>query len=462
MHRMIRGLCALTVAFPVLASATVSPEGAQKLYERISPSLVAVQYVFQDELQRHELTGAGIIVSEDGLVIAPMTIFPMQFPDSQMKEFKILVPREDSEPQEIDAVLQGRDERTNMAFLKARETQHWKPLKFEDVPVNVGDTVFSIGMLPKGANYKTYFTEAAVSATLRGETPQVLVTGGGLAALGSPVFSADGKAIGMVSSMGQNPLLNDPRGEQLAMVTNPPRLYIPARDFLAGIEDPPTPGHPIKLPWIGVAAMSGVTKDLGDVLGLGNQPAIQIGDIVPNAPAEKAGLKAGDIIVKVNGKPLERGDEPSELPPILTRRLMQHKPGETITISVMREKDQPLKDIEITLGEQPKRMNLAKRFFAEDLGFVVRELVFQDIYTMKMPADQKGVIVALLRRQAAAQSGGLRMGDVITKLDNEPVTDIDQFQKSYKALRKDKPKDAIVLEVHRGDREDTVRIEPPQ
>ena len=54
------------------------------------------------------------------------------------------------------------------------------------------------------------------------------------------------------------------------------------------------------------------------------------------------------------------------------------------------------------------------------------------------------------------------MNDVITKLDNEPVTDSDQFKKSYEQLRKDKPKEAIVLEVRRGDRENTVRIEPPQ
>ena len=54
------------------------------------------------------------------------------------------------------------------------------------------------------------------------------------------------------------------------------------------------------------------------------------------------------------------------------------------------------------------------------------------------------------------------MGDVITKLNNESATDVGQFEKTFKQLRKDKPREAIVLEVHRGDREDTVRIEPPQ
>jgi serine protease Do len=445
------------------ASATVAPEVAQELYGRVSPSLVAVQYVFQNPLGRMELTGAGVIVSDDGLVMASITLFPPQFPDDEMKDFKILVPREDGEPTEYEAVFQGRDERTNLAFLKTKETQHWKPIQFEEQKVKIGEPILSIGMLPKGANYKTYFVEGAVSALLRGEIPQVLVTGGGLASMGSPAFTADGKAVGMVGPNGTSPLLNDTRGNtELQMVMNPPRYYIPARDFIIGIQDPPTPDKPMKLPWIGVSEMNGVTKDLADVLGLGNQPAIQIGDVIPDAPAEKAGIKPGDIIVKLDGKPLERGDQPVELPLIMAHTLRRMKPGEKVTLSIMREKDQPLKDVELTLGEQPPGANLAKRFFADDLGFESRALVFNDIYGLKLPPEQKGVIVSLLRPQGAAQTGGLHMQDVITKLDSEPVTDIDQFKKAYESIRKDKPKEAIVMEVRRGDRENTVRIEPPQ
>jgi len=443
------------------AGATVTPDAARELYKRISPSLVAVQYVLETELNRTELTGAGIIVSEDGLVMAPMMMFPMQFPDSQMKEFKILVPREDGEPQEIDAVFQGRDQRSNTAFIKAREPQHWKPITFEQAKLDIGDTVLSVGMLPKAANYKTYFTESAVSARLRGEIPQVLVTAGGLASMGSPVFDSEGKAIGMVSPMGQNPLLNDQRSE-LMSVLNPPKFFIPTSYFQISLNDPPTAGKPLKLPWMGVAQMSGVNKDLADAMGFGDEPAIQIGDVVPNGPAEKAGLKPGDFIVKVNEKPLERGDEPSELPSILSRQLMRQHPGDNVTLSLVREKDQPVKEIQVTLGEQPKQANLAKRYYADDLGFVVRELVFYDVYNLKLPPDQKGVIVALLKPQGAAQSGGLKIGDVITRLDNEPVTGVEQFQQAYKELRKSKPNDAIVLEVRRGDRQDTVRIEPPR
>lgn len=459
-----RIVCTLAlVLFASAASATVPPKVAQDLYERVSPSLVVVQYVFQNPLGRVEIGGAGVIVSEDGLVMASMSLFPMQFPDDEMKDFKILVPREDGEPTEYEAVFQGRDERTNLAFLKTKEPQHWKPIEFEDETVKIAEPILSIGMLPKGANYKPYYVEGAVSSLLRGEVPQVLVTGGGLAAMGAPVFSADGKAIGLVAPSGASPLLNDTRpGAELQMVSTPPRYYIPARDFLIGIHDPPTPEKPIKLPWIGVSQMNGVTKDLAEVLDLGNQPAIQIGDVIPDAPAEKAGIKPGDIIVKVDGKPLQRGDQPVELPLILSHTLRRMKPGDKVTLSIMREKDQPLKDIELTLGQQPPGANLAKRFFADDLGFEARALVFNDIYGQKLPPDQKGVIVSLLRPQGAAQSGGLHRDDVITKLANEPVTDIDQFKKAYQSLRKEKPREAIVMEVRRGDRENTVRIEPPQ
>lgn len=456
--------CVLALLFfTSAAQATVTPEVAQELYGRVSPSLVAIQYVVQNPLGRAELTGTGIIVSEDGLVMTSIMVFPAQFPDDEMRDFKILVPREDGEPAEYEAVFQGRDERTNLAFLKAKEPQHWKPIHFEEQKVNIGEPILSVGMLPKGANYKTYFVEGAVSAMLRGEIPQVLVTGGGLAAMGAPAFTADGKAIGLVGANGASPFLNDPRGNlELQMVMNPPRYYVPARDFLISIQDPPVAGKPMKLPWIGVSEMNGVTKDLADVLGLGNEPAIQIGDVIPNAPAEKAGIKPGDIIVKLNGKPLERGDQPVELPLIMAHTLRRMKPGERVTLSILREKDQPLKDVELTLGEQPPGANLAARFFADDLGFESRALVFNDIYGLKLPAEQKGVIVSLVKSQGAAQTGGLRQQDVITKLDSEPVTDIDQFKKAYESIRKEKPKDAIVMEVRRGDRENTIRIEPPQ
>jgi serine protease Do len=457
--------CLLTLALVAAPARAIAPEAAQKLYDQASPSLVAVRFTWESELGRRELIGSGVVVGEDGLVMSPMSVFDLRIPDDQMKDFTVIVAHEDRDAEELAADFLGRDERSNVAFLRARpkgsEKRAWKPLKFDEVPVDIGQPVYSVGVLPEMANYKPYFMEAAVSAKLRGEIPQVLVQGG-LAAVGSPVFNADGKAIGVVNwQPGQTVFLNDP-GNAMNSVIQPPRFYVPTRDFALSLSDPPKAGDPLKLPWMGVTQMSGLNKDVAEIYGLTNQPAIQIGDVIAAGPGALAGLKQGDIVVKMNGKPLERGDEPDELPQILRRQVMRMKVGDEVKLSVLTERDKPLKEVTLKLDEMPKRPNMAKRWFAEDLGFSVREMVFMDTYARKLEPDAKGVIVSLIRPQSASETGGLRNNDLITELNRQPVTDLEQFQKAYEEFRKASPKEAVVMVVQRDANTKVIRIEPPQ
>jgi len=138
------------------------------------------------------------------------------------------------------------------------------------------------------------------------------------------------------------------------------------------------------------------------------------------------------------------------------------KVGDEVTLSVLRKKGQPVQDIKVTLAERPPLPNTVKRTFAEDLGFGVRDLTFYDTYARRLPADTKGVAVTVIRPQGAAESGGLTGIDLVTQLNGEPVTDVGDFETKYKAARKAKPKDPVVLVVNRQGRENTVRIEPPQ
>jgi serine protease Do len=441
--------------------ANVAPSDAQKLYDRVTPSLVAVKFTWESELGRRELVGAGVVVSPDGLIMSTLAMFDLRIPDDQMTDFKIIIPRQDADNEEIEAVFQGRDERTNLAFVRPVETRAWKPIDFADKPLAVGDAVLSVGLLPEVAGYKTYLAQGHVSALLRGDTPQVLVTEG-VAAMGSPVFNTAGEAVGLVNVQAeQMPFLNDPRSA-LAAITDPPKFFVPTRDFTQSLASPPVAGQPIKLPWMGIPQLTGLKKDVAAYFGLENQPAVEVGDIIPGTPAENAGLKPGWIIVKVNGKPIERGDQPEELPLILRRQIMRMAVGDKVVLSVMTGKDQPLKDVEVTLEEQPERANTAKRFWAEDLGFSVRQIVFFDLYFRKLPQETKGVVVGLIKPQGAAQNARLEMNDLITEMNREPVTDVEQFKAAYETFRKTSPKEAVVLVVIRDARTETVRIEPPQ
>lgn len=466
MPTLIRVAMLIAVTLAAATVQAITPEAAQKLYDQAAPSLVAVRFTWENELGRRELTGAGVVVTDDGLVMSPISVFDQRIPDEQMRDFTLIIAHEDRDPEEVDAEFLGRDERTNMAFLKAKPakeaaTRQWKPLKFQEVPVAIAQPVYSVGMLPEMANYKPYFMESAVAAKLRGEVPQVLVQSG-LAAVGSPVFTEDGKAIGVVNwQPGQTVFLNDGQNA-LSSVIQPPKFYVPARDFELSLKDPPKAGELLKLPWMGVVEMTGLNKDVAEVYGLANQPAVQIGDVIPNMPAAKGGLEQGDIVVKVNGQPLERGDEAEELPQILRRQIMRMKVGDEVTLSVLRDRGEPLKDVKITLDEMPKRPSAAKRWYAEDLGFSAREMLFMDAYSRRLEPDAKGVIVALIRPQSAAQTGGLQNNDLITELNRQPVTGLEQFKKAYQEFRKENPREAVVMVVQRAGNTKVIRIEPPQ
>ena len=466
---------------------------AVKLYERVAPSLVVVQYLWESEAGARELASMGVVVREDGLIVAPLALFPLGIPDAQMKEFKIIIPRWEQDNEELDAIFLGRDERTSLAFLKpkemsSKEKRQWKPIGFEEAPVQAGDVVYSVGLLTKSAGYRAYVSRAMVAATLRGEVPHVLTLNGSLTMVGSPVFNPEGKAIGYVNAQrDQDVRLYDSRDPQLNMmasVNNPPKFFIPTRDFIQGLQDPPHAGEPMKLPWVAIPQMSGVRKDVAEMLGLKDQPAVEIGDVLPGSNADKAGLKRRMVIVKMNGQPLERGDEPEELPGILRRKITRMKVGQKVTFSVLSPeglgsarsgaddattrspsldpRTPALKNITVTLEERPKGPNQADRFFAEDLGFATRDLVFVDMYRKRLAAGQTGVVVSFLKPQSAAETGKLQNDDLITEFNRQKVTDVAAFRKMYEDFRRGEPREAIVMVVKREGATQVIRIEPPQ
>src|ERR1035437_1693890 len=128
----VAGLFAAVQSFAQVEQAVV-----QRIRDQAQPSLVAIQYTWESEFGRREFVGAGIVVSADGLIMAPMALFDYRIPDDQMKQFKLLVPTAD-DVDEIDAVFQGRDERANVAFIRAKEKRAWTPVQFAAADLRVG------------------------------------------------------------------------------------------------------------------------------------------------------------------------------------------------------------------------------------------------------------------------------------------------------------------------------------
>ena len=138
------------------------------------------------------------------------------------------------------------------------------------------------------------------------------------------------------------------------------------------------------------------------------------------------------------------------------------KVGSPLTFTILEEPNKPTKDVTLTLDEQPKRPNVAKRWYDDKLGLGVRELVFADTYAAKLPNDQKGVVVSVVKPNSSTATAKVRDNDIITQLNGKDVEDLDQFKKAYQELRKEKPKEAVVLAITREGNTQVIRIEPPQ
>jgi serine protease Do len=436
---------------------------AKSLLETVKPSLVAVRYTFDGEMGRRDLEGTGIVVSSDGLVAFSSGLVPSLLPDAQIIDFRIVLPPNVEGPDEVElkATYLGRDERAELAFARVDDTTRtWKPLKPVDKPVEVGDTVHTVGLLSKNSGYAAYARTATVSARLRGPTPLIL-TSGDLTSVGSPAFNAAGEFIGIVPEFGGiTPFLNPE--DDTALLQASPMFVVPISDYLPTLNDPPAALNARKVPWLGVVQMTGLKKEVAEFYGLKGKVGVQVGDVIKGEAADKAGLKGGEIITQINGQDLERGDTPDELPMILSRKIGRMNVGEDVTLGIIRNKGDAAEPVTLTLQERPANASTAARFYAEDLGYTVRDMVFQDRYSRRLEEDAGGAVVTFVKPQGNAQAGGLQRNDVITKINQTDVTNVAQFKQAYEDFRKASPKESVVLEVLRGVDTQIVRIQPPQ
>ncbi|HEY1683173.1 MAG TPA: trypsin-like peptidase domain-containing protein [Tepidisphaeraceae bacterium] len=448
-------LCVLTILSTAFAAPSTAPyPSPNSIYNSALPSLVVVQFTWDMELGRHDMMGTGIVISKDGLIATSLSLINPHIPNAQMKDFKILVPSATADPDEIDATFVGRDERSGLAFVRAASPHKWTPMHFEDQAMHVGDTVYSVGLLPKQAGYRPYLTAGVISGELHRQVPMFMVASG-LASGGSAVFDSAGHTVGLALSMD---FTQGPTGG----MANPSAFFLPSRDFLFSFTDLPTPDQEQKLPWIGVIELHGLTKDMNEYYGLKDQPALQIGDVIADTPADKAGMKRGMIIVSMNGKPLERGDDAEQIPAILHERLLRTHIGDKITFGVISSPGQAPQNLTLTLAARPPSANTAKRYWAEDLGFGVRDAVFDDLYERHLPSNTGGVIVTMIKPQGSAMIARLSPEDMVTQVNGKPINNVEQFQKTYENLRKTKPTEAVLLViVHEGNNQ-VIRIEPPQ
>jgi len=186
-----------------------------------------------------------------------------------------------------------------------------------------------------------------------------------------------------------------------------------------------------------------VTKEVAESIGLGQPRGALVQGVEKDGPADKAGIEAGDIIVKVDGKAVEKSGD-------LPRIVGGTKPGSRSTLQVFRRGG--LKDLAVTVAEfeseRPQRRAEAEPGGAPQatksaLGITISELSDAQRRELRL---RGGVRVDAV--EGAAARAGLREGDIILSIDNTEIADARQF--SAAASKADKSRAVSVL-VRRGD-----------
>jgi serine protease Do len=178
-----------------------------------------------------------------------------------------------------------------------------------------------------------------------------------------------------------------------------------------------------------------VTKEVAESIGLGKAQGALVRGVESGAPAEKAGIEAGDIIIKFDGKAIEKS---SDLP----RMVGNVKPGTKAVVTVFRRGAS--KDLTVTIGEVEPEKPVRKASGPEPkppvagpaqvLGLVVSEVSDAQKKELKIKGGVK-----VDTAEAAASRAGLKEGDVIVAIANSEVTSVKEFEAALAKIDKTKP-----------------------
>ncbi|HNI62986.1 MAG TPA: DegQ family serine endoprotease, partial [Agitococcus sp.] len=407
----------------ISASTKAKKRNAQQLQQQQVPDIFrhffGDQFDFSPQQQNKQSFGSGFIISKEGYVLTNNHV--VDHAD------KVIVKLNDR--REVEAEVIGTDERTDVALLK---------IKADNLPVveignpdklKVGQPVLAIGS-PFGFDYSA--TAGIVSAKSRAlpnesyvpfiQTDVAINPGNS----GGPLFNADGEVVGI------NSQIYSRSGGYMGLA-----FAIPI-DVAMDVVDQLKDKGKVSRGYLGVVIQD-IDRDLAEAYGLAKPAGALVAKVLPDTPAEKSGLKEGDVIIAFNGQDIGLS---SELPQMIGRA----KVGKKVPLTLLR--DGKKMDIPFEVASLPDDEDESPEKAAEpdlnSLGVGLRNLNDQEKTQLKL---EGGVLVLRLADDGAAADAGLRANDVIVRLNNQTIKDTQEFIKIAKKLPANK---AVPIMIYRA------------
>jgi serine protease Do len=359
--------------------------------------------------------GSGFIISKDGYVLT----------NNHVVEGAETVIVRLNDRREFIAEIVGTDPRSDVAVLKLDATDLPVAKIADSDDVKRGQWVVAIGS-PFGFDYSV--TAGIVSATGRAlpdesyvpfiQTDVAINPGNS----GGPLFNLDGEVVGINSQ-----IFTRSGGFMGLSFAIPMNLAMNVAEQIQEV-------GVVRRGWLGVLIQE-VNRDLALSFGLEKPMGALIAQASSSGPGGKAGIQPGDIIVRFNGKDVERS---SDLPPMVGLV----RPGTTVPVGVVRQGDRLT--IDVTIEQLPEANQVAQAMSSQPkaiLGMTVDDVP----ESLQSENNLQGGILVKEVGDDPALSAGLRAGDIITQVGGREISEVSDLQNMLDSLPTDRPIPVLVV-----------------
>lgn len=371
--------------------------------------------------------GTGFVISPDGYIVTNHHVVG----DADKVKVKL------GDGREFDAKIIGSDKQTEIAVIKVEATG-LPPLKLGDSDkLRVGEWVMAIGN-PFGFSHTV--TAGIISACGRGSTgitqySDLIQTDAAInpGNSGGPLLNLDGEVVGVNTALYSRS--GGYMGISFAVPVNIAK-YVKEQLIAHGT---------VSRGYLGLILQDN-SPDLARSLGVEYTKGVLVPEVLPDGPAGQAGVLPEDIIVELNGQPVEESAS-------FKSRVGSTAPGSEVTLGILRGGKRM--DIRIKLGELPKEreggVGMVEKKTPEGskikLGFTVQNLT-EDIAQQLGYENQKGVVVTEVLPGSPADHAGLQDGVLIQETNRKPIGSVADFEA---ILKEAKPGDALLIKVRDGE-----------
>jgi len=375
--------------------------------------------------------GSGFFISKDGYIIT----------NNHVVDNAIKVKIKTIDDNEYTAKIIGTDPKTDLALLKIKANNLPYIELGDSNKVEVGEWVLAIG---NPLNQDLTVTSGIISAKGRqlglADYEDFLQTDAAInrGNSGGPLINMEGKVIGI------NSAIIAPAGGNVGI-----GFAIPSSMAKKVINDLKTEGRVVR-GYLGIyieTMSEKVAKELDFPLG-----GVIVTKVEEDSPAQKAGLKRYDLIVKVNGKRVKKDVE-------LSTRIAELSPGDQVELEIYRKSSK--KTITITVGEAPDTVKFKSRDEESrsiDLGMVLinNSPSIERQYGLK---TSQGIMVKRVERNSPAAQNGIKSQDVILEVDRQEIEKVDDFRE---IISRKRPGSLVLLYINRDGDEGLIRFWLPE